>query len=389
MQDVLKNTASIDSFAWRRDASKVCLPGTDRACSVAKTLDMARAAASKVGITRVADITRLDSVGIPTFQAVRPNSLIVVVSQGKGVTPDLARVSAMMESIEHWHAEQPMAGGILAPIRQMKPRLGYDVYDLPRAEPSVLHDGLPIYWVPAVSLVDGSATWLPHELVCFSLGGGVEWTPPAFFASTNGLASGNSVLEAVLHGLYEVIERDAITRMLKSGGQNRQKVDLLSISSSVVAGLLEKFRNAQVTLEVCSLESPTGLPCFMAQVYSRDYPAEFTGFGCHSSTEIALTRAITEAAQARLGYVSGARDDLDRSLSTSHQQQVSAAQDDAVALVPKSARMSLSEDLDEVVGRVVQAFDAPPLFSDLTHPHIDVPVVRVVVPNALVTPEVF
>ena len=57
------------------------------------------------GITRVANITGLDNIGIPVYVSVRPNSKSLSVSQGKGVSDDLAKISAMMESIETWHAE--------------------------------------------------------------------------------------------------------------------------------------------------------------------------------------------------------------------------------------------------------------------------------------------
>ncbi|MFC6544829.1 YcaO-like family protein [Nonomuraea salmonea] len=95
--------------------AKVRLPGTDRARDPAATLTMARRAARAVGVTRVADITRLDTVGIPTFQAIRPASRTLAVSQGKGVTPDLARLSAIMESIELWHVEQSLPPDVTAP----------------------------------------------------------------------------------------------------------------------------------------------------------------------------------------------------------------------------------------------------------------------------------
>src|SRR5688500_3384005 len=96
------HTANL-SLAWiasDRDRSKVRLPGTNRAQPPAATLELAGVAAAKVGVTRVADITRLDTIGIPTYQAIRPTSRTLAVSQGKGVVPELAKLSAMMEAIE-------------------------------------------------------------------------------------------------------------------------------------------------------------------------------------------------------------------------------------------------------------------------------------------------
>jgi len=376
-----------ETVSGHSDASKVRLPGTDRAQSASATLDMARAAAPKVGITRVADITWLDSIGIPTFQAIRPKSLTIAVTQGKGMTADLAKISAMMEAIEHWHVEQVATDTVSARLYEVSSRLGYRGYDLPRCTPSLLHDALPIEWVPATSLVDGSATLLPKEVVYFSLMQRTDWTPPVFFASTNGLASGNTRIEAVLHGLYEVIERDAITRMLDYGGQSHC-IDPRTVTSTIVDELCDRIAHARAALEVRSVASPTGLPCFLARITSDDFPSIFQGYGCHSSTEIALTRAITEAAQARLAYVSGARDDLDTSLElTSKKAKLTSELGQTISILHSGE--SLVADLADVVARTAHAFDCAPLVSDLTKAEIGVPVVRVVVPRSVISPKVF
>ena len=56
---------------------------------------------SSLGITRVANVTGLDYLGISVVMAVRPNSYNLSVYQGKGVTLDAARASAVMEAYEH------------------------------------------------------------------------------------------------------------------------------------------------------------------------------------------------------------------------------------------------------------------------------------------------
>ncbi|GAA3171225.1 YcaO-like family protein [Nonomuraea salmonea] len=286
--------------------AKVRLPGTDRARDPAATLTMARRAARAVGVTRVADITRLDTVGIPTFQAIRPASRTLAVSQGKGVTPP-----TWPDCRRSWSPSS--CGTSNNPCRRTSPRpprecrLGYDVHALVPATPSLLHDGLPLDWLAGTSLEDGSPTLVPRDAVALTLERGTGWSPPLFLASSNGLASGNTRTEAILHALYEVIERDAVTAAGPTGGV---RVDPGTSGSPIVDELCATLARARVRLEVRHLPSPTGLPCFLARISCDDYPPAFFGFGCHLSSEIALTRAITEAAQARLAYVSGARDDL-------------------------------------------------------------------------------
>src|SRR5579859_7958426 len=84
------------------DQAKVAMPGTDRAWPAELSLARARRAATAIGVTRLADVTRLDRIGIHTWQAIRPTSKTLTVSQGKGMSDTLAQVSALMESIELW-----------------------------------------------------------------------------------------------------------------------------------------------------------------------------------------------------------------------------------------------------------------------------------------------
>src|SRR5437868_3461455 len=71
------------------------LGGTVRADAVANSLARARAVMPALGITRLANVTGLDHVGVPTWMAVRPLALSLSVSQGKGLTHDLAKISAL------------------------------------------------------------------------------------------------------------------------------------------------------------------------------------------------------------------------------------------------------------------------------------------------------
>ncbi|MEV6602171.1 YcaO-like family protein [Actinoplanes sp. NPDC051346] len=370
------------------DRAKLRLPGTARARTPAATLEMARRAADQVGITRVADITRLDVIGIPTYQAIRPLSRTLAVSQGKGVTPELAMVSAMMESIETWHVEQPLPPVVTGTPRELD--LAYDLAALPLTAPQLLHDELPLTWLPARSLADGVATLVPRDAVRLSLEQPTDWCAPAFLASTNGLASGNTVVEATLHALYEVIERDAVTAA--TGSDRGVRVDPRTLRSAVIDDLCAMIERAGVVLETRLLPSPTGLPCFLAWVACDDYPAAMYGFGCHLSAETALSRAITEATQTRLAYIAGARDDLREGIDDSgarrRPEPAGEPADINDLLGVRVDHDSLLDDLDYVVERATAAFGHSPVVADLTRAEIGVPVVKVVAPGSRVSLEV-
>ncbi|NUR27163.1 MAG: hypothetical protein HOV83_15180, partial [Catenulispora sp.] len=79
--------------------------GAYRAADPERTWERVAPMLERFGITRVADITGLDDIGLPVHVAYRPTGLTYAVSMGMGVSAAHARVGAVMESIESWHAE--------------------------------------------------------------------------------------------------------------------------------------------------------------------------------------------------------------------------------------------------------------------------------------------
>ena len=161
------------------------------------------------GITRVADVTGLDRVGIPVAIAIRPTARSVAVSQGKGIDLASAKVSALMEAIEVWHAENIEAPLVLASIADVAGR-SCEVARLPMVAGSSRPDHARLLWIAGHDLVSGQSKLVPFEMVH------ADYAPPLkpgyglFPASTNGLASGNHQLEAISSAICEVIERDAL-----------------------------------------------------------------------------------------------------------------------------------------------------------------------------------
>ena len=92
------------------------------------------------GITRRANITYLDHVGIPTYLAIRPQAKLLTTAQGKGINDDLAKISAMMESIEGWHCENMEEPALFGAYHALKHE-----YPLCELHPSMNHG--PFEWV--------------------------------------------------------------------------------------------------------------------------------------------------------------------------------------------------------------------------------------------------
>jgi YcaO-like protein with predicted kinase domain len=311
----LVSVSAIDSLA-KQHASD--LGGTIRAAGVAVTLAKARSVLRTVGITRVANITGLDHVGVPTWQVVRPLARSLTVSQGKGLTDSLAQASGIMESIELHHAE------FFTP-RGHSMSLGKAARDDRYANPLLLpirpdrdvREQSTTEWIDGIDIVSGRAMLVPRD--CIDLDSRSERTSKRMFVgSSNGLASGNTVGEAILHGLCEVIERDQGSfwhvRQNLVPDAHGSRLHLDSVTDATCRWLLEKCYAAGLEVLVWSTSHDIALPSFTCVIFDVGgktcYAQRAEGSGCHPYKHIALSRAITEALQSRLTNISGGRDDL-------------------------------------------------------------------------------
>ena len=85
-----------------------------------ETLAHASTLARALGITRIANVTGLDCIGVPVAMAYRPNARSLAVSPGKGLDLVAAKTSAIMEAIEGWHAERILSPLVLASVNEVR-----------------------------------------------------------------------------------------------------------------------------------------------------------------------------------------------------------------------------------------------------------------------------
>jgi ribosomal protein S12 methylthiotransferase accessory factor len=290
----------------------------DRACPPEETLRRVEPYLARFGITRLARLTGLDGIGIPVWNAVSPNAQSIVINQGKGITDLDAKVSAAMEALERSIACSPMLDRRSATYRRL-------MEEGERADrlPGLLAVGKPdlgqdetTEWVSGFDLIGKARIWVPFEAVSLDR----TKPDPRYWQSSDGLASGNTQTEAILHGLLERIERDAYVLWSVSSRPARHGscVDPRSLGDTLIDGLMEKIENAGLQLMLFDMTSDVGISSFMAVLADEDILAKKTplfhdvtiGHGAHPSAYRAVIRAITEAAQSRLTYISGARDDV-------------------------------------------------------------------------------
>ena len=362
---------------------------THRAFSPEETLVRISGKLPLAGITRVADITNLDRVGIPVFSSIRPSAEdgAISVYAGKGATPAEARISAMMEGIERYSAEAKdhalligCFGELAGSHNAVNPR---DLI-LPRG----VDPDARIPWVEGFDIIRNETVLVPAHAVFHPLH---PRFGRLFRTNTNGLASGNVLEEAIFHGLAEVVERDAwslVEATRDTGPLVRNVTDPLA------AMLLEKFSAAGVEVLLRDITSDIGIPTFAAA--SDDLrlhdPALLTiGMGTHTSARVAVLRALTEVAQSRLTQIHGAREDATvadfrKSIGYERAKRINRhwfSESDTIDFATISSLESgdFLEDIAYVTGRLRQHGLTRVIVTDLTCAEIGVPVVRVIVPG--------
>jgi YcaO-like protein with predicted kinase domain len=355
--------------------------GTYRTALPEETWERVLPMLARFGITRVADITGLDDVGLPVHVAYRPDGLTYAVSIGTGPTPAQSRVSAVMESIEAWHAENlrvpPAARCAAAALG-----LDYDVRELNLAARSPLTADVVLDWVPGQGLLTGRDTFAPVDLIRLDLTPFVDWAQALFQATSNGLATGNTVADAVLHGLVEVIERDSVAGYLAQPPGEDRYVDLTTCPDPAARRTFEALRAADCTVLVRDITGRVGLPCYAAVVWSPDVPVACGGYGCHVDRGIAVGRAMAEATQTRLALIAGARDDID---GDCYREVAQPAEPTCLDPLPDGPGWVNDGDLGAVIRHcaalVAAVTGAEPFAVEITHPDIGIPTVKVVAPG--------
>jgi ribosomal protein S12 methylthiotransferase accessory factor len=371
--------------------------GTHRAVSPEDTVARLRPLLPLMGITRVANITGLDSIGIPVVAVMRPNARSLAVSQGKGLDLAAARASGLMESLELFHPERNQKPLRLASFEELRYTDSViDVEGLARLRTSSYHPHLRMLWIEGRDLLADAPVWLPFELVQLNLTMRALEAPACFLGGSNGLASGNHPTEALSHAICEVVERDAASlfTMRAPADQAERRIDLASVDDQCCGVVLERFAHAGVDVAVWDITSDCGIPAFLCQIAERSAsplrPLQTSaGMGCHPTRGIALLRALTEAAQDRLAVIAGTRDDLwrggyqrDTNLDVLHATRTTfgASGSRDFRRVAEFDSDAFDADLAWQVERLRAAGLRQVVAVDLTRPEFRVPVVHVVIP---------
>ena len=354
------------------------------------TLLHARQWAATAGISEVTDITGLDVLGVPVFVSVRPQARGDAFTFGKGLRPVDAEVGAYMEALEFYFAE-PGIGDVSTHWGSARDVAGHERADdaildfVPLLQREVDLDG-PLLLASVQDLESGAERAIPAELIYYPA---PDVGQSLFGSSTNGLTSGNSVLEATIQALLELIERDIWSfEFVRNASKLVEKASL----TDEVREIVERAEQNGLHLKVRTIPNDYGIPFFAAFVFDLNNPSRKTfngGWACDLDRDRALLRAITEAAQSRVAFIHGGRkvptsdvEDQEAKRVRRHMMGVSDPQQQmSLTDIPDLAVAgTLQQKLDaliEILRRVVQE----PIYRVVfTPPDSQLQVVRVVVP---------
>lgn len=374
----------------QEDEVKAWIAGTHRTRTPTETIALAEQVLPSAGVSRIADITGLDYLGLPVFNSIRPDAEArnLTVTCGKGLSRDTALASAMMEAVERDSGEQRGRDGVVGTLSEVA-ELTTPLHPsrLVLARNHEWAKDVPLEWWPTWNLVTDQLVLVPAAAVFTPY----KKPPRLIGGCSDGLAAGNSRAEAVLHALYELIERDctAFGETLLDG----MRVDLPSLTGHL-ADLRDRLHRFGIQLHLFVFINDIGVPTFYALIDDAASAVPWlicAGAGCHLDPEVAAARAITEAIQSRLSVISGGREDLARLTAQRHgsYQEVRdlltpwlrMPEQCRLADFPNLSRGTLREDLALLLASVHIASGGAALATEITRFPMPFSVVRVIVPG--------
>ena len=397
----------------RRTSGEIVFPETcpkeagtyDRAVRYGDTLELIPVLRERYGITRIADITRLDRTGIPVISTLVPRSPdLLGVYNGKGRTREASIASAVMEATERQIGADVALPAFGETIEVVSRRIDLDAVGMRKD----IASSLPVSCVLGTELLSGDSIPVPLAMVqC-------PWFGEKLFdvTSTNGLASGNNVAESVYHALCELIERHswAMYHVRSSiaprlfGGPDAPDTPLapeiqLPTGDASIDELVEIMESAGLTTRAFLLEEGSLPYTAFVSVVERgvDPPMWHMGMGCSLSPAHALTRALTEAVQSRVIDIQAAREDMLRADDPPNKMGEHGRRPTEVPKnqwyvdlpaeqirlddIPDRSTADIMEDVREVL-RGLAAYGIPSVVAvELAPPDLPISVVRTIVPG--------
>jgi ribosomal protein S12 methylthiotransferase accessory factor len=343
----------------------------------------------------LSEVKRIDNgrLDIPVYFSVCTDEARAMTGtkkqMGKGASPIQSKASACMELAERFSffsfksSDSNFIRGDYKALREQN----YPVLDISYLLTSVdddtmssemlekLLEGIPMQWTWATNINKAQQVLIPFS-----------W----FYAINefNGPSAGNTIEEAALQGLSEIIERHVCSKI------NRFKletplIDQKSITDPVACELLEKFNKHDIELYLNDFSLDTGVCTVGALAIDRSTFPELSEIvftaGTTPGPDKAIIRAITEVAQLAGDFNSGSNyvaSGLPKPLSMQEVSYITqSSHTTATTQMPELSDNDIKVEIEnctEALSRI--GFEV--FMINVTHPELQIPALYTIIPGA-------
>jgi ribosomal protein S12 methylthiotransferase accessory factor len=359
--------------------------------------------------TRVFELSSPDAPGLFGFGAqfdpaladpLHEGSPIVGVS-GVGLTLRDAFQGCIGEGIEYLSQLQAGTDLVLKPgIEDWAGKLGPNARILiANLSKRRMQPERALSWCRATRLIDGGEAWLPADICLRRPSSQRDFAPPSPLSI--GSAAGPSRDAAALHGLLELIERDA-TSLWWRGGQLARSIPPQHAAAAVAENLLRQLRHGaamQRRTWLLDITTDIAVPCIVAVSCREDGSGFAFGLAARPALETAVRSAIVEMCQLELAdaVVAAKRsergDDALNAQDRIHLQRAAIDADQCRLLQPVAEyaahlpiRAIEAGVIFELIVQRLGELGIETFSLDLTRQRFAVPVVRVIAPGLQLEP---
>ncbi|MBF0495606.1 MAG: YcaO-like family protein [Deltaproteobacteria bacterium] len=374
-----------------KDSFKSYTYDQDKVISPDQTVATIKERLARIQLDILKEVVRIDTgrLDIPVYLSFCGsdafNTIGTKKQMGKGATPIQAEASALMELMERFSFFHFVKGTDF--MRASYDNLAEQALPFPLIAASVHHPAddlaqayqaikdLPLEFTQATNLTQGRDYLVPFN-----------W----FYEINefNGPSAGNSLEEAIVQGLGEVVERH-VSALVCEQRLVCPDIDLGSVTDPVARELIAKYRSKGIVLKVKDFTLGLGIPSIGALAYDpENFPGRseivFTA-GTATSPEKALIRALTEVAQlagdfeSRPGYIASGLPKFNHLGEADYVFQSTATI--ALADLPNPSDDNLKTEIVNCT-QALARHGLEVLVLETTHPLLQVPAVYVMIPGA-------
>lgn len=365
----------------------------DKVRSPEETIAWVRERFRLSGFDILAQTIRIDSgrLGIPVYISRCGTDALAIIGarkqMGKGATPAQSEASALMELAERFSffsyiKKRHHLRALWRDVESDAISVGcllMSIHDEVTPEDKALDfvRTVPLNWVPALNVMERRDQWVP-----------IDWF--YIINEYNGPAAGNTIEEAFIQGLCEVVERHVGT-VISYEKLRMPRIDPKSVCSEAGRELIGKYEAQNIVLYLRDFSLDTGIPSVGVLAYDPGtFPERseiiFT-VGTTTDPETSLCRALTEVAQLagdfqnRTSY----KPTFPKYASLDEAAYITETNDVPVITLsdmPSICDNDLSVEIDRASQELKRRKGWDVFVVDITHPLLAVPAIYCIIPGA-------